>query len=276
MKEEKFIPMGTKVNESAAKVWDAICQARQTDTYHLLQNFIYTMIRAAADPHALNPDIQKILTMLDLDADWQNAINLAAPSCEGLKVAQMVLILEQEGKRDFAAVMINKSAVPGEKPELRMTENVDDILERVCEVTMKGIYRRLRLLGGMMECNNLSDVLLTLIEKQGNEELDAENQREMQGSDRFTDYGKEYAYGKRTKQTKRKNIETLPTFDFLPSEQLALSNNAAEYEAALKAEGKPVPQKPKDIMDEDWTECDHDENLDKLNNLDFQPHGGTW
>ena len=65
--DEKFVPMATKISPAAAEVWDAICQARQTDTYHMLQNFIYTMIRAAADPHALNPDIQKILTMLDTD-----------------------------------------------------------------------------------------------------------------------------------------------------------------------------------------------------------------
>lgn len=271
MKEEKFKVMATKISPAAAEVWDAICQARQTDTYHILQNFIYTMIRAAADPHALNPDIQKILTMLEADAEWQKAFNLCAPNAD-TRVAQVVLILEQKDRKGFGAVMVNRPFMG----DATMTECTDDILERVCEVTMRGIYRRLRLLGGMMECNNLSDVLLTLIEKQGNEEIDAENRREMQGSDRFTEYGKEYAYGKRTKQTKRKNIETLPTFDFLPSEQLALSNNAAEYEAALRAEGKPVPQKPKDIMDEDWTECDHDEDLDKLNNLDFQPHGGTW
>ena len=49
---------------------------------------------------------------------------------------------------------------------MRQTECVDDILERVCEVTMSGIYRRVRQMGAEMECNNLSDVLLTMLDAQ--------------------------------------------------------------------------------------------------------------
>ena len=171
----KFVPMGTKISPSAAVVWDAICQARQTDTYHMLQYFIYTMIKAAADPHGINPDIQKILTMLNTDAGWQKAFNLCAPNVK-TKVAQVVLILEQEGKEGFGAVMIDKPFM-GKAPEKvddidpnrsnpQMTENVDYILERVCEVTMQGIYRRLRLLGAEMDCKYLSDILLTMIDAQ--------------------------------------------------------------------------------------------------------------
>ena len=198
----KFEQMATKISPAAAEVWDAICQARQTDTYHMLQNFIYTMIRAAADPHALNPDIQKILTMLDTDAGWQKAFNLCAPN-EKTKVSQVVLIMEQEGRKGFGAVMVNRPFMGN----ATMTECTDDILERVCEVTMRGIYRRLRLLGAQMKCNNLSDVLLTLIEKQSNEEIDAENQREMRGPDNYTDTGREYAYGKKTKSIQHKGID---------------------------------------------------------------------
>ena len=69
--DDKFVPMGTKISPAAAEVWNSICDSMGTDTYHMLQNFIHTMIRAAADPHALNPDIQKILTMLETDAGWR-------------------------------------------------------------------------------------------------------------------------------------------------------------------------------------------------------------
>ena len=203
--KDKFLNMSTKISPDAAVVWNEICKNLATDTYHLLQNFIYTMIRAAADPHALNPDIQKILTMLEADAGWQKAFNLCAPNAKA-KVSQVVLIMEQDGRKGFGAVMIDKPFMG----DATMTECTDDILERVCEVTMRGIYRRLRLLGAQMECNNLSDVLLTLIEKQSNEELDAENQREMQGSDRFTDYGREYAYGKKTKGIHRHTVDEVP------------------------------------------------------------------
>ena len=205
MNDEKFVPMGTKVSQDAAVVWDAICQARQTDTYHMLQNFIYTMIRAAADPHGVNTDIQKILSMLDTDAGWQNAFNLCAPNVKA-KVAQVVLILEQEGKKGFGAVMVNRPFMS----DATMTECTDDILERVCEVTMRGIYRRLRQLGAKMECENLSDILLTLIDAQTIIELDNELRQELPGMGDRAENGKEYAYGKRTKQTKRRTPDTLP------------------------------------------------------------------
>lgn len=202
--DEKFVPMATKISPAAAEVWDAICQARQTDTYHMLQNFIYTMIRAAADPHALNPDIQKILTMLDTDAGWQKAFNLCAPNVKA-KVSQVVLIMEQEGRKGFGAVMVNRPFMG----HATMTECTDDILERVCEVTMRGIYRRLRMLGARMECNNLSDVLLTLIDSQTILGLAGDVQAEGPQMGDRADNGHEYAYGKRTKQTKRRTPDTL-------------------------------------------------------------------
>jgi hypothetical protein len=196
--------MATKISPAAAEVWDAICQARQTDTYHMLQNFIYTMIRAAADPHALNPDIQKILTMLDTDAGWQNAFNLCAPNVKA-KVAQVVLIMEQEDHKGFGAVMIDRPFMGN----ATMTECTDDILERVCEVTMRGIYRRLRMLGAKMDCENLSDVLLTLIDAQTILELDKEMKSELPQMGDRTDSGREYAYGKRTKQKKHRTPDSL-------------------------------------------------------------------
>ena len=223
---KKFVAMGTKISPAAAEVWDAICEARKTDTYHMLQNFIHAMIRAAADFHALNPDIQKILTMLDTDAGWQKAFNLCAPNAK-TKVSQVVLILEQKDRKGFGAVMIDKPFMG----DAQMTECTDEILERVTEVTMPGIYRRVRLLGGQMDCNNLSDVLLTLIERQSNEEIDKQNQQEMQGPGNYTDYGKEYAYGKRTKAKHHKSV------DMYDRQQRISFTEAEQIERAIG--GKP-------------------------------------
>lgn len=200
-KEDKFVPMGTKISPDAAVVWDAICQAHQTDTYHMLQNFIYTMIRAAADPHGLNPTIESIITMLETDSGWQSSFNLANP--DQLRVAQVVLILEQDGHKGFGAVMVDKPFVDN----AIMTECADDILERVCEVTMKGIYRRLRVLGGKMGCQNLSDLLLTMIDAQTVLHLDEEERNEMRAPGNFTDSGREYTYGKKTKSIHHKGVD---------------------------------------------------------------------
>ena len=202
--EDKHLNMSTKISPAAAKVWDAICKSIDTDTYHILQNFIYTMIRAAADPHALNPDIQKILTMLETDAGWQKAFNLCAPNAK-TKVSQVVLILEQEGRKGFGAVMVNRPFMD----DATMTECSDDILERVCEVTMHGIYRRIRLLGARMGCNNLSDVLLTMIDAQTVMQLNGELQDELPKAGDRADNGKAYAYGKKTKSKHRRTVDSL-------------------------------------------------------------------
>jgi hypothetical protein len=162
------------------------------------------MIRAAADPHALNPDIQKIMTMLEADAGWQHAFNLAAPNTK-TKVAQVVLILEQEGRKGFGAVMIDKPFMGA----ATMTECTDDILERVCEATMRGIYRRLRLMGAKMDCQNLSDVLLTMIDAQTILDLDEGFRAELPGMGDYNYNGKQVAYGKKTKAKQHRTPDSV-------------------------------------------------------------------
>jgi hypothetical protein len=71
-----YEPMGTKIAPWAAEVWNAVCDALGTDTYHLLQQFIYAMIRSASEQHEKTPDVQRLLDAIELDPGWQNAINL--------------------------------------------------------------------------------------------------------------------------------------------------------------------------------------------------------
>ena len=205
-KDERFEQLGTKIDPAMAEVLNACCDAMGVDVYHLLQWFAYTIVKASAPMHNLDPRIQKLMTMLDRDAGWQNAFNLCNP--DKLKVSQVILILEQEGHKGFGAVMIDK---PWMGALMRQTECVDDILERVCEVTMSGIYRRLRVMGADMECNNLSDILLTMLDVQdllNSEERDTSEGPQMGD---IAPNGKAVAYGKRTKRKKHFTPDTMPT-----------------------------------------------------------------
>jgi hypothetical protein len=195
MKEDKkrFEGLGTKIDPAMAKVLNACCDALGVDVYHLLQWFAYTIIRAAAPMHELDPRIQKLLTMMESDAGWQRAFNIANPN--GLKVAQVVLILEQEGRKGFGALMIDRPFCG----DARQTECVDEILERVTQVTMHGIYRRLRDMGVVMECQSLSDVLLTMIDEQTNLNFGEGFRAEMPGMGDHADNGRQVAYGKKSK-----------------------------------------------------------------------------
>ena len=204
--KERFEQLGTKIDPAVAEVLNACCDALHVDVYHLLQWFAYVVVKASSDLHALDPRIQKLMTMLDHDAGWQNAFNLCNP--DKLKVAQVVLILEQQGHKGFGAVMIDK---PWMGAMMRQTECVDDILERVCEVTMSGIYRRLRVMGADMECNNLSDILLTMLDVQ--DLLNAEERDTSEGPQmgEIAPNGRAVAYGKRTKRKKHFTPDTMPT-----------------------------------------------------------------
>ena len=204
-KEDRFEQIGSKIDPSMAEVLDACCNALGVDIYHLLQWFCYVIVKASAPMHALDPRIQKLMTMLDRDAGWQNAFNLCNP--DHLKVAQVILILEQEGHRGFGAVMVDK---PWMGAMTHQTECVDDILERVAEVTMRGIYKRLRMMGAKMQCQNLTDVLLTMLDAQDFiDAVDGDASEGPQLGD-IAPNGKALAYGKRTKRKKHFTPDTMP------------------------------------------------------------------
>ena len=243
-KEEtkRFEQLGTKIDPAMAKVLNACCDALGVDVYHLLQWFAYTIIRASAPMHELDPRIQKLMTMLESDAGWQNAFNLANPN--GLKVAQLIMILEQEDRKGFGAVMIDKPFV-GKAPDMvddldekradpQMTENVDAILERVTEVTMRGIYRRLRLMGAKMECQNLSDVLLTMIDAQTILDLDEGFRAELPGMGDYADNRRQIAYGKKSKAKQHRTPDSLDADKRIKQQTIMFDDydrDVSDYEA---------------------------------------------
>ena len=247
--KERFEQLGTKISPEMAKVLDSCCNALGVDVYHLLQWFAYTVIRAASPMHALDPRIQKLMIMLESDVGWQKAFNLANP--DDLDVAQVVLILEQKNHKGFGAVMIDK---PWMGEVMRQTECVDDILERVTSVTMSGIYRRLRDVGVKMSCNNLSDILLTMIDAQTIYELDEGFREELPGMGDRTEGGRlagTSAYGKRTKQTKRRT----PDGEANRQQRIVFSDE-----------------------DRQLADCEagYDNGDDMEKEMGFRPHGGEW
>lgn len=228
MKEEtkRFEGLGTKIDSAMAEVLDACCNALGVDVYHLLQWFAYTIIRASAPMHELDPRIQKLMTLMESDAGWQRAFNLANP--DRLKVSRVVLILEQQGHKGFGAVMIDKPWMG----EARQTECVDEILERVCETTMRGIYRRLRQLGAKLECQNLSDVLLTLIDGQTINQLEEEFRAELPQMGDVADNGRVLAYGKKTKAKQKRTPDSVARDQriIFDEDDKALSEMEANYQ----------------------------------------------
>ena len=251
MKEEtkRFEGLGTKIDPAMYEVLNACCDALGVDVYHLLQWFAYTIIRAAAPMHELDPRIQKLLAMMESDVGWQQAFNIANPN--GLKVAQAILILEQEGRKGFGAVMIDRPFFG----DARQTECVDTILERVTEVTMRGIYRRLRLMGAKMDCQNLSDVLLTMIDAQTILDLDEGFRAELPGMGDYNYNGKQVAYGKKTKAKQHRTPDSVAQDQRYQQGNIQfedIDREVVDYEVQdWEGENRQHDEPPEDMSDHD-------------------------
>ena len=200
---EGHVVLSVKISPDQAVLLNAICDTLGVNTYQIFQMFFYTLMRASSPMHELSPEIQKIMTYMETDASWADAFNMANPN--DLRVARAILILEQESKKGFGAVMIDKPFCG----EARQTECVDDILECVTEATMVGIYNRLRRMGARLDCENLSDVLLTMLDAQSIILTEDENRFEMKGQAMYDQRGRKIEYGKKSKAKQHRTPDSV-------------------------------------------------------------------
>jgi hypothetical protein len=201
--KEPYELLQTKISPQQAALLDAICNVLGVNTYQIFQMFFYVLCKASAPMHELSPEIKKIMTLMETDAGWAEAFNLANPN--ELRVAQVVLILEQKDKKGFGAVMVDKPFMS----DAQMTECVDDILERVTEVTMHGIYRRLRLMGATLDCQDLSEVLMLMLDAQMRAEMEEQDKVVMNGDAMYDYRGRRIEYGKKTKAKQHRTPDSM-------------------------------------------------------------------
>ena len=228
--KDNYALLQTKISPQQAELLDAICNALGVNTYQIFQMFFYTLCKASAPMHELSPEIRKLMTLMETDAGWAEAFNMANP--DRLKVAQVVLILEQKDHKGFGAVMIDRPFMS----DARMTECVDDILERVCEVTMHGIYRRLRLIGAEHDCKNLSDILLTMVDAQTILDMDEASKVEMKGEALYDYRGRPIKYGARTKAKQHRTPDSLANDQRIKQQTIVFDDfdrEAADTEATF-------------------------------------------
>lgn len=195
--------VSVKMSAQQVELLNAICNALGVNSYQIFQMFFYTLMRASSPIHELSPEIHKLMTLMETEASWANAFNIANPN--ELDVAQAVLILQQKDKKGFGAVMVDKPFFS----EARQTECVDDIVERVIQVTLPGIYKRLKNLYNVMEVDSLSELLLLMLDAQTTDWLTEQNAIEMKGEAMYDARGRKIEYGKRTKQKQHRTPDTL-------------------------------------------------------------------
>jgi hypothetical protein len=104
-------------------------------------------------------------------------------------------------------VLINRPYLPGKKPY--MTHCVDEILERVTEVSMKGLYQRLRDIGNEIGTNSLRETLLKLIEDYRKHSMRLQFEEEGPQLGNYSDFGRAIEYGQRTKRKKHMTPDSI-------------------------------------------------------------------
>ena len=193
--------VSTKVPVWVAELLNLICASRGTDIYGLLKLVLEFIIETAKVSGPVPPQMQTILHMLKMDVDWNRAFAFSDPTAQ-IDVAQVILILQQhDGKqprKGFGLAMIDKPFLPGETP--KMTLCVDDILERVAEVSMKGLYRDLRQVGIALQTDSLRETLTMMCDAQMLSHLNELDAEEMPGVGDFHDFGRHIEYGKKHKR----------------------------------------------------------------------------
>lgn len=208
-RDDGFVTVATKVPPYVAELLNIIAKSKGTDIYGLLQLFIEVIITAAKATTHVSPKMKLLLHMLEVDAGWNNAFNFANPTAQ-MDIAQMILILQQhDGKRPrkgFGLVMIDK---PFMSEQAQQTLCVDDILERVAEVSMKGLYKELRQVGIANETESLRETLTILCDGALIEHLNEMDAAEGPQVGNFTDFGKAIEWEKRTKRKPHRTPDSI-------------------------------------------------------------------
>ena len=211
VKDDGFELVQTKVPTHIKQLLDILAKQRGMSTYELLQLLINGFITAAKASGPLSPQMKTLIEMLQTDTSWKGAFSFTGLS-GSTDVEQVILIMRQRdqsgrAKPGFGLTMIDHPCCGG----ATMTVCVDTILERIVQVSMKGLYRQLRDIGNSLGSGSMRETLITLCDAKAIEDLDEQDRLELPGYGEYHDYGKRVEYGQRARQTKTKTPDTLDT-----------------------------------------------------------------
>lgn len=202
--DDGFELVQTKVPQHVKQLLDILAGQRGMSTYELLQLLIDGFISAAKHDGPIDSEHRMLLESIKLDVAFSKAFNFASPTAK-TEIAQMILILQQPGKKGFGLTMITKPFL--DTPTV--TRCLDDIVERVLQVSMPGIYKRLEKVGERLLCQSKRETL-TLLSEYMNDSLDKEEeQSEMPGYGTFHDFGKDVVYGQKHKRVPHRTPDSV-------------------------------------------------------------------
>ena len=217
---------------------------------HILALCLQCFVEAAKCNGPMPIWLRMICDMLKIDTSWHKAFNFASTECQ-MDVAQVILILQQnngkEPRKGFGLAMIDKPFMG----EAKVTYCVDDILERVTEVSMKGLYKQLRQIGVQLDSQSLRETLTVMCDAQKIANLEEQDRNELPGYGDRHDYGRAIEYGQKFKRKPRRtpdsmNMQQTIRFDDFDRETGDGPASGTDHaDAVMNAIGdKPFDQEP--------------------------------
>ena len=189
-KEDGWVLLGTKVPPHIGQLFDLLAKQRGMASYELLQLLVNGFITAAKHDGPLTPEMRLLIDSLKLDVAFNKAFNFASPTATA-DIAQMVLILQQPGRKGFGLLMIDRPFFG----DAAVTYCIDSIIERVSEVGMGEIYKDLRQVGVELDTKSVRETLVLMVDAQKFANLKAMDEEEMPGMDNFSDIGRRVELG---------------------------------------------------------------------------------
>ena len=206
---DSYVTVATKVPAHVADLLSILARQRGMEVYELLQLLLNGFITAAKADGPLSPELKTLIEAIQVDSSWKNAFSFTGISST-TDIEQAILILRQRDihghpKQGYGIAMIDHPFCGG----TTMNICVDDILERVAEVSMKGLYKNLRQMGVMLNTQSLRETLTLMCDAQLIEHLNEEFANEMPGYGEHHDYGKQIEYGKKTKRVPHRTPDSV-------------------------------------------------------------------
>lgn len=191
--------LSVKVTQETYDLLNILAEGLQhgTNANDLLKMFVHAFIESAKHDGPVSPEMQLLLDMLRLEEGWHKHFNFADVNSQK-QVAQVVLILQQPGRKGFGMTMIDRPYMDAS----HQTLCVDDIFERVVEVSMKGLYQELRDIGNRLGTKSMRETLTILCDRYRIAQMDNDLADELPQLGNYSDFGRAIEYGQRTKQKK--------------------------------------------------------------------------
>ena len=203
--QEKLSVVATKVRGFVKDRLKRICAKKGITIYDMLQMMCDCIVRYMDDRHNLTEEMERVMMVFEHMNGWKDALNFADPTVNMLVDEAFYVLKDERGKKNGVRVVHVRRPFIG---DWMQTENVQTILEDFLLRLIPERYWMMRDLAHYMECNNILDLLDTLIDAHTIEQLNAEMRKDFEDCNRH-DFGKPVEYGQRTKRVPVRSIETI-------------------------------------------------------------------